>query len=81
MPGARTGAEWRAEEDRRRDGGTEAGRNLEEHALTVAVAVAAIRHRHTDYDGLLSSGIDRKSAREGMAATVKEISGTWRARS
>src|ERR1700739_591563 len=39
-----------------RVGRTEAGRNLDESALTLAV-VAAIRHRHTRYDELLASGL------------------------
>lgn len=60
-----------------RVGRTEAGRNLDERALTLAV-VAAIRHQHTDYDELLASGVDRVSARQQIADRVEEILASWR---
>jgi hypothetical protein len=41
-----------------RVGRSEAGRNLDEKALTLAVG-AAVRHNHTPYDELLASGVDR----------------------
>jgi len=63
-----------------RVGRTEAGRNLEEDALTLAV-VAAIRHKHTGYDELLSSGIDRVTARQRIAAQAEEILAKWRGQS
>ena len=60
-----------------RVGRTEAGRSLDERALTLAV-VAAIRHRHTQYDELLASGVDRATARQRIADKVEEILATWR---
>ena len=59
-----------------RVGRTEAGRNLEAQALTAAV-VAAIRHKHTEYDELLGSGIDRITARQRVAGRVDEILESW----
>jgi hypothetical protein len=49
-----------------RVGRSEAGRNLDEKALTFAVA-AAVRHNHTPYDELLASGVDRVDARQQIA--------------
>jgi hypothetical protein len=60
-----------------RVGRTEAGRNLEDHALTLAV-VAAVRHNHTKYDELLANGVDRVTARQQVADRVEEILATWR---
>jgi hypothetical protein len=60
-----------------RVGRTEAGRKLEKKALTAAVT-AAVRHRHTDCDSLLTSGLDRSLARERVADRVQEILGAWR---
>jgi hypothetical protein len=60
-----------------RVGRTEAGRHLEESALTLAV-IAAIRHRHTQYDELLVSGVDRVTARQRIADRVEEILERWR---
>jgi hypothetical protein len=60
-----------------RVGRSAAGRDLEERALTAAVA-AAIRHNHTDYDELLASGVDRASARARVAERVQEILEAWR---
>jgi hypothetical protein len=60
-----------------RVGRTEAGRHLEESALTLAV-IAAIRHRHTQYDELLASGVDRVTARQRIAGRVEGILATWR---
>jgi hypothetical protein len=70
-------AEHTAQRGSGRVGRTEAGRNLEERALTLAV-VAAIRHRHTEYDELLASGVDRVAARERIADRVEEILSRWR---
>ena len=63
-----------------RVGRSAAGRNLEEQALTLAV-VAAIRHRHTDYDALLARGSEREFARERVALRVGEVLEKWRRRS
>jgi hypothetical protein len=60
-----------------RVGRTEAGRNLEERALTAAV-VAAVRHKHTEYDKLLAQGMDRAPARESVGDKINEILAVWR---
>jgi hypothetical protein len=60
-----------------RVGRTEAGRALDPDALTAAV-VAAIRHRHTKYDGLLLKGMDRSAARQQVAGSVDGILASWR---
>ncbi|HEV2690222.1 MAG TPA: DUF2293 domain-containing protein, partial [Bryobacteraceae bacterium] len=59
-----------------RVGRTAAGRNLEEGALIAAVT-AAVRHRRTDYDELLMSGMDRELARRRVADRVREILDAW----
>jgi hypothetical protein len=70
-------AEHTARRGSGRVGRTEAGRNLDESALTLAV-VAAIRHRHTRYDELLARGLNRVTAREQIASAVDEILTIWR---
>jgi hypothetical protein len=60
-----------------RVGRSEAGRNLEERALTLAAA-AAIRHNHTEYDELLAGGMERADARQRIAGKVEEILAAWR---
>jgi hypothetical protein len=60
-----------------RVGRSEAGRNLGERALTLAVA-AAVRHNHTEYDTLLASGVDRAAARERITGEVEQILAAWR---
>ena len=60
-----------------RVGRTAEGRNLAESALTAAV-IAAARHRHTKYDELLLSGVDRVLAREQVSDRVQEILAVWR---
>ncbi|MDP2999703.1 MAG: DUF2293 domain-containing protein [Bryobacterales bacterium] len=62
-----------------RVGRTAAGRKLDEHALTAAVT-AAVRHRHTKYDSILESGVDRALAREQVADQVQAILAAWRNR-
>ena len=62
-----------------RVGRTEAGRNLDEQALTFAVT-AAVRHRHTDYDSLLASGEERALARERVGDQVHALLAAWRNR-
>jgi hypothetical protein len=61
-----------------RVGRSEAGRNLEERALTAAV-IAAIRHRHTSYDDLLASGVERASVRQMVAGKIEQLLDAWRA--
>jgi hypothetical protein len=70
-------AEHTARRGSGRVGRTEAGRNLDENALTLAV-IAAIRHKHTPYDELLASGVDRVTARQQIVATVEKIMARWR---
>lgn len=60
-----------------RVGRTEAGRNLEDQALTAAV-IAAVRHNHTEYDLLLARGADRVTARQQVADKIDEILTAWR---
>jgi hypothetical protein len=60
-----------------RVGRSVAGRNLEERALTAAV-IASIRHRHTNYDELLGSGVDREHARRMVAEKIDRLLETWR---
>jgi hypothetical protein len=60
-----------------RVGRTAAGRKLDPQALTAAV-VAAVRHRHTNYDELLLSGFDREGARQRVARRVDETLDSWR---
>ncbi len=60
-----------------RVGRTAAGRNLDAQALTAAVT-AAVRHRHTGYDALLESDLDRTRARQRVAEQVGAILAAWR---
>jgi hypothetical protein len=59
-----------------RVGRSEAGRNLAERALVLAVA-AAVRHKHTNYDALLAGGLDRAAARQRVGEQVREILAAW----
>ncbi len=70
-------AEHTARRGSGRVGRTEAGRNLQEKALSLAV-IAAIRHKHTDYDALLAGGMDRETARRSVAPKVEAILQAWR---
>jgi hypothetical protein len=65
-------AEHTARRGSGRVGRTEAGRKLDEKALTLAV-IAAVRHNQTNYDDLLASGVDRTAAREQVADRVDKI--------
>lgn len=60
-----------------RVGRTEAGRKLDEGALTAAVT-AAVRHRHTEYDSILAAGTNRLSARGQIAGRVQAILAAWK---
>jgi hypothetical protein len=66
-----------ATRDSGRVGRTAAGRNLDEGALTTAVA-AAVRHQHTEYDAMLAAGMDRLLARQQIADRVQAILAAWR---
>jgi hypothetical protein len=74
---AKSIAEHTAARGSGRVGRTAAGRDLEEGALTAAVA-AAIRHNHTNYDALLASGPDRALARQQVADRLHAILTMWR---
>ncbi len=45
-------------------------------ALWLAI-VAHIRHRHTDYDALLTEGYDRDAARHFVVEETEEVLRTW----
>lgn len=74
---ARAIAQHTASRNSGRVGRTAAGRNLEEEALTLAVA-AAVRHTQTDYDALLAQGLDRSLARARVADRVQAILEAWK---
>jgi hypothetical protein len=59
-----------------RVGRSAAGRNLEEEALRLA-AVAYIRHRHTGYDELLMSGMERPLARRVAREKIEDTLTRW----
>ncbi|KAJ5146728.1 hypothetical protein N7526_000080 [Penicillium atrosanguineum] len=48
----------------------------DERKVTLAVD-AHIRHKHTSYENLLSSGVERDKARETVWPTVQAIRNTW----
>jgi len=60
-----------------RVGRTAAGRALDEDALRAAV-IAAIRHRHTNYDRLLIDGWDRMDARDAIHDDLNCVLEQWR---
>jgi len=62
-----------------RVGRTAAGRALEEEALQVAV-IAAVRHRHTNYDRLLMRGVGRIEARDAVRDQIDRVLESWRGR-
>jgi hypothetical protein len=65
-----------ATRDSGRVGRSAAGRELQQHALELAVT-ASVRHQDTPYDGLLMSGISRTEARELVRDTVNTILEAW----
>jgi hypothetical protein len=60
-----------------RIGRTAAGRAVEPRAVELAV-IASIRHRDTDYDELLMSGVDRADARDRVSIVVDGVLERWR---
>ncbi|MFG3615818.1 DUF2293 domain-containing protein [Nocardia sp. NPDC047654] len=60
-----------------RVGRTAAAKLLSPEALTLAV-IASIRHRDTDYDHLLMTGVPRSEARARIRPTVDHVLETWR---
>jgi hypothetical protein len=59
-----------------RIGRTQAGRELEPHAVRLAV-VASVRHLDTDYDDLLMAGVPREVARDLVRAAVGAVLDRW----
>jgi len=60
-----------------RVGRTAAARILDEKALRAAV-IAAIRHRHTNYDQLLMQGWERREARDAIRHAIDRVLKQWR---
>ena len=60
-----------------RVGRTAAAKEMEERPLVLAV-VAAVRHRYTQYDELLMSGLERSEARAVVRGEVDRILAGWR---
>jgi hypothetical protein len=60
-----------------RIGRTAAGQRADEQAVELAV-VASVRHRDTDYDALLMSGVPRGEARERVRAELAATLDRWR---
>ena len=61
-----------------RVGRSAAAKELEAGAVLLAVQ-AHVRHRHTAYDALLASGVDRSEARREVSGEVEAILGHWQA--
>ncbi len=61
-----------------RVGRSAAGRALDEQAITLAV-VASVRHRDTEYDSLLMTGMMRNEARERVRSDIDDVLAAWRA--
>ncbi len=59
-----------------RVGRSAAGRALDDHALSLAVA-AWVRHRHTRYDDLLMSGRERGDARSEVREEMDKVLERW----
>ncbi len=59
-----------------RVGRSAAAKTLDEQAVRLAV-IAHIRHRETDYDQLLGTGLDRGEARAHVRDRVDQISESW----
>lgn len=76
-PEARKIAQHTAVRGSGRVGRSEAGRSLEESALTAAV-IASIRHLHTNYDRLLEDGVPRRVARQQIADKIERVLSSWR---
>jgi hypothetical protein len=50
---------------------------LEEEALRAAV-IAAIRHKHTQYDRLIMKGVSRMEARDAVSDEIDGVLKRWR---
>ena len=60
-----------------RVGRSAAAQALDKEALRMAV-IAAVRHRHTDYDRLLMKGWDRMDARDAVRDDIDRVLERWR---
>jgi hypothetical protein len=60
-----------------RIGRTASAKDFDPGAIDLAVQ-AYIRHRHTDYDALLSAGADRLDARAKVRAAIDAVLAQWR---
>jgi hypothetical protein len=60
-----------------RVGRSAAGRAAEPHAVELAV-IASVRHRETEYDALLMSGVDRAEARDRVSGELDVVLERWR---
>ena len=60
-----------------RVGRSEAGRNLDEEALTLA-AVAYVRHNYSNYDELLMQGMEPEFARQAVRDRIDAVLEKWR---
>jgi hypothetical protein len=60
-----------------RVGRTAAAKDLDPHALELAVA-ASVRHEDTGYDALLMAGLAREDARAGVRDEVAAVLDRWR---
>lgn len=69
-------AAWTCSKHTGRIGRSAAAKSLAEDAVALAVR-AHVRHRHTDYDDLLFSGVDRSEARERVADEIERLLGVW----
>ena len=62
-----------------RVGRSAAAKALDPEAVRLAV-IAHVRHRETNYDGLLASGLDRHEARDRVALQVGDVLCRWQGR-
>jgi hypothetical protein len=60
-----------------RIGRSASAKALDDQAVTLAVA-AHVRHCETGYDELLAQGVDRRAARDEVAAGVRAVLARWR---
>ena len=74
---ARLIAEHASKRGSGRVGRSSAGQQLDERAVTLAV-IAAVRHRHTNYDTLLTEGVERENARMIVRKQIENTLDSWR---
>jgi len=73
---ARIVAEHACEKHSGRVGRSAGAKEFARQAIELAV-VAHVRHRHSNYDELLSEGMDRSEARREIRAPVDEVLARW----